>query len=121
MPAHTDRFLAAGLVVLAVFIVVGIGALGGGNGRGFSFEPSYDPHTFSLGVVFTAVSIAVLSFLGFEGIVTLAEENDGSARRRRARRPTGRDRTGCRTGDARGCPRSRARPAVVNYAAAKSM
>jgi amino acid transporter len=80
LPAHTDRFLAAGLVVLAVFIVVGIGALGGGNGRGFSFEPSYDPHTFSLGVVFTAVSIAVLSFLGFDGIAT------------------------------RGCPRSRARP-----------
>jgi amino acid transporter len=73
--------LAAELVVLAVFLVVGIGALAAGKGRGFSFEPFYDPHTFSLGVVFTAVSIAVLSFLGFDGIATLAEENDGGARR----------------------------------------
>jgi amino acid transporter len=81
----TARFnlgmLAAELVVLLLFIVIGIGALASGEGRGFSFEPFYNPDTFSIGVVFTAVSIAVLSFLGFDGIATLAEENDGSARR----------------------------------------
>ena len=73
--------LAAELAVLGVFVVVGIAALAAGKGRGFSFEPFYDPDTFSVGVVFTAVSIAVLSFLGFDGIATLAEENRGSARR----------------------------------------
>ena len=81
----TARFnlgmLAAELVVLALFLVVGIAALAGGEGRGFSLEPFYNPDTFSLGIVFTAVSIAVLSFLGFDGIATLAEENHGSAKR----------------------------------------
>ena len=36
--------------------------------------------TFSWSLVFGAVSIAVLSFLGFDGISTLAEENKESAR-----------------------------------------
>ena len=72
--------LVAELVVLAIFLVVGIVALANGAGRGFSFAPLYDSSTFSLGVVFGAVSIAVLSFLGFDGISTLAEENRESAR-----------------------------------------
>jgi amino acid transporter len=72
--------LVAELVVLAIFLVVGIVALARGAGRGFSWTPLYDPATFSLGLVFGAVSVAVLSFLGFDGISTLAEENRGSAR-----------------------------------------
>jgi amino acid transporter len=72
--------LVAELVVLAVFLVIGIYALAHGAGRGFAFTPVYDSSTFSLGLVFGAVSIAVLSFLGFDGISTLAEENRESAR-----------------------------------------
>jgi amino acid transporter len=72
--------LVAELIVLAIFLVVGIVALANGAGRGFSITPLYDSSTFSLGVVFGAVSIAVLSFLGFDGISTLAEENRESAR-----------------------------------------
>jgi amino acid transporter len=72
--------LVAELIVLAIFLVVGIVALANGAGRGFSFAPLYDSTTFSVGVVFGAVSIAVLSFLGFDGISTLAEENRESAR-----------------------------------------
>ena len=72
--------LVAELVVLAVFLVIGVYALAHGAGRGFSFAPVYDSSTFSLGLVFGAVSIAVLSFLGFDGISTLAEENRESAR-----------------------------------------
>lgn len=72
--------LVAELVVLVIFLVVGVVALAHGAGRGFSFAPLYDSSTFSLGVVFGAVSIAVLSFLGFDGISTLAEENRESAR-----------------------------------------
>ena len=72
--------LVAELIVLVIFLVVGIGALVGGAGRGFGVGPLYDSSTFSLGLVFGAVSIAVLSFLGFDGISTLAEENRDSAR-----------------------------------------
>jgi len=72
--------LIAELVVLAIFLVIGIVALAGGEGRGFDFSPIYNSDTFSLKLVFGAVSIAVLSFLGFDGISTLAEENRESAR-----------------------------------------
>ena len=72
--------LVAELIVLAIFLVVGVAALVRGAGRGFDFTPLYDSSTFSLGLVFGAVSIAVLSFLGFDGISTLAEENRDSAR-----------------------------------------
>jgi amino acid transporter len=72
--------LVAELVVLAVFIVIGVVALAQGKGRGFDFTPIYNGDTVSLSLVFGAVSIAVLSFLGFDGISTLAEENKDSAR-----------------------------------------
>ncbi|QKW18033.1 APC family permease [Kitasatospora sp. NA04385] len=68
------------LVVLALFVVVGVVALAGGKGRGFDFTPLYNGHTFSWSLVFGAVSIAVLSFLGFDGISTLSEENRDSAK-----------------------------------------
>jgi amino acid transporter len=81
----TARFniymLIAELIVLALFCLIGIVALIGGDGQGFSFDPLYNPDTFSVGLVFSAVSIAVLSFLGFDGISTLAEENRDGARR----------------------------------------
>ncbi|MGY1595167.1 APC family permease [Geodermatophilus sp. SYSU D00708] len=72
--------LVAELIVLAIFLVIGIVALASGEGRGFDFSPIYNSDTFSLELVFGAVSIAVLSFLGFDGISTLAEENRESAR-----------------------------------------
>lgn len=72
--------LVAELVVLAIFLVVGVIALAGGEGRGWDLTPIYNADTFSLELVFGAVSIAVLSFLGFDAISTLAEENRDSAR-----------------------------------------
>jgi amino acid transporter len=81
MTAKVNKvMLAAELVVLAVFIVIGIVALAQGKGRGFDLTPIYNPDTFSWSLVFGAVSIAVLSFLGFDGISTLAEENKDAAR-----------------------------------------
>ena len=81
MTAKVNKImLAAELVVLAIFIVIGIVALAQGKGRGFDFSPLYNPDTFSWSLVFGAVSIAVLSFLGFDGISMLAEENKESAR-----------------------------------------
>lgn len=72
--------LVAELIVLAIFIVIGIVALTQGKGRGFDFSPLYNKTTFSWGLVFGSVSIAVLSFLGFDGISTLAEENREAAK-----------------------------------------
>ncbi|MDO7908621.1 APC family permease [Paenibacillus sp. JX-17] len=70
--------LALELIVLAVFIITAIIALVKGvNGAEFTFKPLYDKNHFSLNVVMGAVSIAVLSFLGFDAISTLAEESKG--------------------------------------------
>jgi amino acid transporter len=81
MTARVNRImLIAELIVLAIFLVVGIVALASGKGNGFSFSPLYNADTFSWSVVFGAVSIAVLSFLGFDGISMLAEESREEAR-----------------------------------------
>lgn len=80
MTAKVNRLmLVAELLVLAIFLVIGVAALASGKGAGFSISPLYNSQTFSVGVVFSAVSVAVLSFLGFDGISTLAEENEGGA------------------------------------------
>src|SRR5215211_983179 len=79
--ARVNKIMLIGeLIVLAIFLVIGIVALASGEGRGFDFSPIYNSDTFSLELVLGAVSIAVLSFLGFDGISTLAEENRESAR-----------------------------------------
>jgi len=81
LTAKVNKVMLIGeLVVLAVFIVIGVVALAQGKGRGFDLTPLYNPGTFSLSLVFGAVSIAVLSFLGFDGISMLAEENKESSR-----------------------------------------
>jgi amino acid transporter len=79
--ARINRIMLIGeLIVLAIFLVIGVVALAAGQGRGFDFSPIYNSDTFSVELVFGAVSIAVLSFLGFDGISTLAEENRDAAR-----------------------------------------
>ncbi|WP_328853243.1 APC family permease [Micromonospora globbae] len=80
MTAVVTRVMLVGeLIVLAVFIAVAGWAVASGKGR-FSGEAFYNPDTFTWSVVAGAVSIAVLSFLGFDGISMLAEEAKGGAR-----------------------------------------
>ncbi len=78
--ARVNRYmLAMELAALGLFIIVGLFALYGGQGAGaLTLKPIYDPGVFSFATVAGATSIAVLSFLGFDGISTLAEENRGS-------------------------------------------
>ena len=60
---------------VVVFIAVGCMYVSGGGGYGeFSTEPFYKPGEVDLHFVATAVSLACLSFLGFDGMSTLAEE-----------------------------------------------
>jgi amino acid transporter len=76
LTARVNRLMLVGeLVVLAIFVVCALVAIAQGRGDGWSWRPLYDRSTFSIGVAFSAVSVAVLSFLGFDGISTLAEEN----------------------------------------------
>ncbi|MEO3802609.1 APC family permease [Nonomuraea sp. B1E8] len=82
MTARITRImLAAELVVLAIFLVVAGVALAQGKAQTGAFTPIFDSSGFTFSVVFAAASVAVLSFLGFDGISTLAEENREDARR----------------------------------------
>jgi amino acid transporter len=79
--SRVDRYmLALQLVTLAIFLVAGLVALYDGAGAGrLTLQPVYDPHAFSLATIAGATSIAVLSFLGFDGISTRSEESVGKA------------------------------------------
>jgi amino acid transporter len=71
--AVTWVMLAGELIVLGLFVGFGIWAIATGRGH-FTWDPLFDPDTFTWTLVFGAVSIAVLSFLGFDGISMLAED-----------------------------------------------
>jgi amino acid transporter len=76
MTARANRImLVAELIVLAIFLIIGVIALADGKGTGDFWSPLYNSDTFSFGLIFGAVSLAVLSFLGFDAISTLSEEN----------------------------------------------
>jgi amino acid transporter len=77
--ARVNRYiLVMELATLGLFVVLGLIALYGGAGAGgLTLKPIYDPQVFSLSTVAGATSIAVLSFLGFDGISTLSEESRG--------------------------------------------
>ncbi|MDH2425035.1 APC family permease [Sphaerisporangium sp. TRM90804] len=80
--ARTNKIMLVGeLIVLAIFLVIGLVALAQGKGHGDVFSPLFDSSTFSWALVFGAVSVAVLSFLGFDGISMLAEESREDTRR----------------------------------------
>lgn len=67
--------LALELLVLAVFVVLGVRWLmSDPSSQGFTLDPLYNPATFDPSLIMSAVSLGVLSFLGFDGIATLSEE-----------------------------------------------
>ncbi|MGP3910250.1 APC family permease [Nonomuraea sp. 10N515B] len=82
MTARITRImLVAELAVLAIFLVVGVVALAQGKAQTGFLTPIFDSSGFAWSVVLAAASVAVLSFLGFDGISTLAEENREDAQR----------------------------------------
>jgi len=66
-------FLYIQMVTLAAFIGWSIVAIAQGQGS-FSFTPIFNPDEFSWNVVFGAIPIAALSYIGFDAISTLNEE-----------------------------------------------
>jgi amino acid transporter len=63
-------------VSLVWFILLAVRALLAGTGEGalFSAKPFFNPPTFSSSEIASATSLAVLSFIGFDGVTTLAED-----------------------------------------------
>lgn len=72
--------LAFQIVILAIFIVVALAGLAHHfAGAHLSLAPIYNPAELTPSLIFGALSLAVLSFLGFDAISTLSEEaRDGS-------------------------------------------
>ena len=72
-------FLAIELVFVVIFVVIAVRAINGDSlpNVHWSTTPIWNPETVSAPLIATALSIAVLSFLGFDGISTLAEESTG--------------------------------------------
>jgi len=74
--------LAVMSVVVVYFIVAAIRFLYGGQGwEGlFSIQPIYDPKTFNAHKILTATSFAALTYVGFDGVTTLAEDVENPKR-----------------------------------------
>jgi amino acid transporter len=71
-------FLGLQLAFLALFMVLGgIAVAHGVAGAHLSTAPFFQPALMTPSLIFGSLSIAVLSFLGFDGISTLAEETHG--------------------------------------------
>jgi len=69
------------LCLLLLFMVLCVLAvLHGVNGAHWTVTPLFDAHRISPSLIFGALSLAVLSFLGFDAISTLTEEAKGGAK-----------------------------------------
>lgn len=81
--AKINTGLAAGMgVVIAIFFVMAVRYIFSHPHDGVAFftRPFYDPATFNASALFRATSIAVLTYIGFDGISTLSEEVENPRR-----------------------------------------
>ncbi|WP_269048478.1 APC family permease [Paenarthrobacter sp. Z7-10] len=69
-------FLAIQLIVLLIFVVGALIAVAQGKAA-FTLDPIFQSAQFSWAIVFGAIPIAALSFIGFDAISTLNEEAKG--------------------------------------------
>jgi putrescine importer len=75
--ARINAVMAAGMGVVIVLIFAAASRYIFGHPHadpGFFSRPFYDPKTFSYGGLFGCTSIAVVTYIGFDGISTLSEE-----------------------------------------------
>src|SRR5216683_497746 len=81
--ARANKVLLAVMsVVVAFFVWLAIRYLWHGQGWAglLSTEPFYNPHTFNASRVLTATSFAALTYIGFDGVTTLAEDVENPKR-----------------------------------------
>lgn len=81
--ANANKFLLAGMsVVVVFFFVLAIRFLYVGQGWAglFSIQPLYDAKTFNSHKILTATSFAALTYIGFDGVTTLAEDVENPKR-----------------------------------------
>src|SRR5579859_7264258 len=77
---NTVMAMLMGMVVVAIFVAGARYIFGAPQGTISYLTPFYDPHTFSWGNLFGCTSIAVLTYIGFDGISTLSEEAENPRR-----------------------------------------
>jgi putrescine importer len=81
--ARINAGMAAGMgaVIAVIFVAAARYILGHPHSApGFFARPFYDPSTFSTGALLGCTSIAVLTYIGFDGISTLSEEAENPRR-----------------------------------------
>ena len=81
--ARVNTLLAAGMgAVVAIFFVAAARYVFGNphDGAAFFTRPFYDPQSWDAKAVLAATSVAVLSYIGFDGISTLSEEAENPRR-----------------------------------------
>ncbi len=69
-------------IVITMFVIAAARYIFGSSpqGAGFFMRPFYDPATFKIGPVLGGTSLAVLTYIGFDGISTLSEEVENPRR-----------------------------------------
>ena len=81
--AHSNVVLLAIMcAVICAFIALAIRFIIHTQGLSalFSTQPFYDPQTFRFGAIATATSFAAITYIGFDGITTLAEDVENPKR-----------------------------------------
>jgi len=69
-----------GMVVVAIFVAAARYIFGTHHDAAYFTRPFYDPATFTASGLFGCTSIAVLTYIGFDGISTLSEEAENPRR-----------------------------------------
>jgi putrescine importer len=81
--ARINEVLAAGMTVVVVIFFAFVARFVLGyhqRGPGFFSEPFYNPATFNLSAIGRGTSLAVLTYIGFDGISTFSEEVENPRR-----------------------------------------
>ncbi|MCC6265645.1 MAG: APC family permease [Bryobacterales bacterium] len=71
---HANLVMIVIMSVSVIWFIVAAVRVLNGSPDGFTWKPFYNPETFSLSAVMAGTSIAAFSYLGFDGISTLAED-----------------------------------------------
>ncbi|HKW26059.1 MAG TPA: APC family permease [Terriglobales bacterium] len=72
--------LGMGVVIAVIFVTAARYIFGAPHGAGYFSNPFYNPATWSTKAVLGGTSIAVLTYIGFDGISTLSEEAENPRR-----------------------------------------